>query len=165
MTTLYKLGGNLQELAEQIQELLEDGAEPNSNQVQELLGEMVGADNEWQQKATNVALYIKNTESDIDALDKEIKRLTAKKNKLKKSTAYLEELLIGQMTRFNINEVKHSLITIKLRKNPPSVVVVDEDKIPMEYKKVSYTVDKTAIKKVGGVEGAEITNTFGLKYA
>lgn len=164
MTTLYDIGEDLAKLAEEIQNLLEEGADPNSNQVQELLLEMVGADDEWKGKATRVGFYIKNTLADAIAIDAEIKRLNTKKAKLIKSTKYLEETLISQMTRFGIEEIKNPMLTLKLKKNPPSVVVVDEDKIPQEYKRIKYEVDKTAIKKNGGVDGAEIINTIGLKY-
>ena len=164
MTTLYNIGEDLAKIAEQIQELLDEGAEPNSNQVQELLLEMVGADDEWKAKATRVGFYIKNTLADANAIDAEIKRLSAKKAKLIKSTKYLEDTLIAQMTRFDIQEIPNPTLTLKLKRNPPSVVVIDEDKIPEQFKRIKYEVDKTAIKKAGGVDGAEITNTFGLKY-
>lgn len=162
MTTLYKLGDDLEIIAQQVQELLDDGADPNSNQIQEMLNEMVGADDEWREKATRVAFYIKNTMADVDAIDDEIKRLTAKKNKLKKSTAYLENTLIAQMQKFDLKEIKNPLLTLSLRQNPPSVLVHNEESVPMDFKKVSYTVDKTAIKRAGGADGCEIVNTIKL---
>jgi len=55
MTTLYEFGTELAVKIENIQELLAEGADPNSNQVQELLMDMVGTEENWKEKAKNVA--------------------------------------------------------------------------------------------------------------
>lgn len=164
MTNLYDIGEDLASIAESIQQLLEDGADPTSNQVQELLNEMIGADDEWRGKAIRCAFYIKNTLADVKAIDDELKRLNAKKAKSLKSAMYLEGLLIKQMERFDLCEIKSSTLTLRLRKTPPSVVVIDEDKIPMEFKRMKYEIDKTAIKQAGGVDGAQLTTRNTLKY-
>ena len=52
------------------------------------------------------------------------------------------------MTSFGKDEVKDSLINIKIKENPISVVIKDESKIPSIFKseKTTVTVNKNAIK-------------------
>ena len=47
MATLYNLGEDLNLIVEQIQDLLNDGIDPNDERVQELLEKMVAQEDEW----------------------------------------------------------------------------------------------------------------------
>jgi hypothetical protein len=61
----------------------------------------------------------------------------------------------------NERSYKGSAGTVSYRANPQSVVIVDESKIPDEYKKTTITVDKAALKKAlqdGDVLGAQLSN-------
>ncbi len=61
----------------------------------------------------------------------------------------------------NERSYKGSAGTVSYRATPQSVVIVDESKIPDEYKKTTITVDKTALKKAlqeGNVMGAQLSN-------
>ena len=51
--------------------------------------------------------------------------------------------------------------TIGYRATPPKVVIIDEDKIPDDYKKTSVSVDKIKLKnalKSESIAGAELSN-------
>lgn len=61
----------------------------------------------------------------------------------------------------NERSYKGSAGTVSYRAIPQGVVIVDEAKIPDEFKKTTFTIDKTALKKAlqeGDVTGAELSN-------
>ena len=71
------------------------------------------------------------------------------------------------MQGFGKTEIKDPILSIKVCDNPPSVIVEDESLVPEEYKrkKVTITVDKTAVKKAGvPVAGTNIVNSQRLEF-
>ena len=61
----------------------------------------------------------------------------------------------------NERSYKGSAGTVSYRATPQKVVIVDESKIPAQYKNTTITVDKAALKKAlqdGEVVGAELSN-------
>ena len=163
MTTLYDLGENLNLIVEQIQDLLADGIDSNDERVQELLEKMVENEDEWENKAVNVAKFLNQIALDVSQIDSEIERLTKKKKSLSNAHSSLHDLLLWQMQNFGKEEIKNALISIKVLENPVSVVVKNEDAVPAQFKteKITVTVNKNAIKlamkentdlKIDGIE-------------
>ena len=169
MTSLYHLGNDLAPIAEDVTALLENGVSPDSEEVQSLLQKMVQQEGNWDAKAINVAKYLRHLESDAEQINAEIERLTKKKKSLNSAYANLHDLLLYQMQHFGKTEIKNPVLSIKVRDNPMSVVVQDEDAVPSEYKreKITITVDKTGIKKAFKdgvkVQGVEIVNSQRLE--
>ena len=122
---------------------------------------------ELNNKIEGIALYRKNTESDIEAIDKEIealkKRKEIKQNKLKGLTNYLSSYLLSK----DIKKFETPKVLIKFRKST-QVEILDESKLPQEFvrkiEKVEYKPDKKEIKnylktnpdKI--IEGCRISN-------
>ena len=163
MTTLYDLGENLNLIVEQIQDLLADGIDSDDERVQELLEKMVENEDEWENKAVNVAKFLNQIALDVSQIDSEIERLTKKKKSLSNAHSSLHDLLLWQMQNFGKEEIKNALISIKVLENPVSVVVKNEDAVPAQFKteKITVTVNKNAIKlamkentdlKIDGIE-------------
>lgn len=148
MTTLYNLGEYLNSIVEQVQDLLDDGVDPNDERVQELLEKMVSQEDQWELKAVNVGKFLNQLLLDESQINAEIERLTKKKKSISNTYSGLHDLLLWQMTSFGKDEVKDSLINIKIKENPISVVIKDESKIPSIFKseKTTVTVNKNAIK-------------------
>lgn len=169
MTTLYEFGTELAVKIENIQELLAEGADPNSNQVQELLMDMVGTEENWKEKAKNVAKYIHQLELESKMIAAETKRIADKAKKLDQTANYLSNLLLQQMLTFGVDEIKDAILSVKVRQNPWSVVVKDENKIPSEFKKEKTVVevDKRALlqsRESLECEGVEFVRTQRLAF-
>ncbi len=170
MTTLYDLGENLSIIVEQVQDLLDDGIDPNDERVQELLEKMVANEDEWEAKAVNVAKFLNQLSLDESQIDSEIERLTKKKKSLSNTYSSLHDLLLWQMQNFGKEEIKNPLINIKVRENPVSVIVKDENAVPVQFKteKTTITVNKNAIKLAMKenselrIDGVELTRTKKL---
>lgn len=104
---------------------------------------------ELNNKIEGIALYRKNTESDIEAIDKEIealkKRKEIKQNKLKGLTNYLSSYLLSK----DIKKFETPKVLIKFCKST-QVEILDESKLPQEFvrkiEKVEYKPDKKEIK-------------------
>lgn len=103
---------------------------------------------ELQNKSANIIGYIKNSESLLDAMKAEEKRLSDIRKqgeaKLEKFYQYVKE----NMERLNLLEIPTELGSLKIAKNPMSVEIENEDEIPSEFKQevVTVKIDKTAIK-------------------
>lgn len=105
---------------------------------------------EQEEKSKNVGLVVKGYESDIDEIDKELKRLTALKKHYKSRIESLKSYVLTYGVP--VNDVA---VQIKFSKGRESVQVEDGADIPNEYKSWKWTPNKTAIGKALKA-GAEI---------
>ena len=118
-------------------------------------------------KAENTAKLIRSLEADIEVLKAEEKRLAERRKTYEGKVITLKQYLQIQMEMAGIEKVKRPLVTISIRKNPPSVRVLDESLIPSEYMipqepKISKKDIKEALKNGEFVPGAELQSTKGL---
>mgnify|MGYP005811065073 FL=1 len=138
--SLYNITNKFVELMDKAQE--GELTEEEYNQ----LGEELAL--ELQNKSANIIGYIKNSESLLEAIKSEEKRLSEMRKtgeaRLEKFYQYVKE----NMEKLNLSEIPTELGTLKIAKNPMSVEIENEDEIPSEFKQEVTTVkiDKTAIK-------------------
>lgn len=104
---------------------------------------------ELQNKSSNIIGYIQNIESFINAVKDEEIRLAEMKKTAKKKLSKFKEYVKENMERLDLTDIPTSLGNLKITKDPMSVEIEDEGKIPGKFKKVEMNikVDKTAIKK------------------
>ena len=170
MTSLYNIGNELQSIADDVTVLLEQGADPNSDEVQQLLQKMVAQESDWDTKALRVAKFLNHIKVQQEIVKLEVDRLQKKMKQLGSTFDNLHDLLLWQMQGFGKTEIKDPILSIKVRDNPPSVIIEDESIIPNDYKteKTTITVNKTRIKaafKAGEqVDGANIVNSQRLEF-
>ena len=170
MTSLYNIGNELQSIADDVTVLLEQGADPNSDEVQQLLQKMVAQESDWDTKALRVDKFLNHIKAQQEIVKLEVDRLQKKIKQLGSTFDNLHDLLLWQMQGFGKTEIKDPILSIKVRDNPPSVIIEDESLIPDDYKteKTTVTVNKTRIKaafKAGEqVDGANIVNSQRLEF-
>jgi hypothetical protein len=134
MTKLY-------ELTDQYRGLMNLDVEPDV-----LADTLEGISGEIQIKAENLLSVISNMGSDADAIDAEIKRLTARKKTISNRQEWLREYLRSNMETSGIDKITCPLFTITLRKATDVVFIEDVDLLPKRFQKITITPDKTAIK-------------------
>lgn len=100
-----------------------------------------------QEKVHGLCCVIRNTESEANAFDAEIKRLQAKKKALESKVASLSSYLEYQLKGADQSEVKTALFTVKFQINPDSVEILDEKMLPIEFTRSKVEPDKTVIKE------------------
>lgn len=143
---------------------IEQGDIPLEQQA-DLLEQMDGA---FDEKAVNVAAYIKNVEADVSAIQDAIanmkRRMDAKANAVKTLKDYLKH----QMEKIGHLKIEVPEFVISVRKSPPSVQV-DENKLPHEWlvSTITYRADKPLIKQAlqdrVDIPGAKLVHNTNLQ--
>lgn len=124
-------------------------------------------------KLDGIGAYIKNLDSDIDALDAEIKNLQARKkvkeNHKERLKNYAADFLASEITDDNPKPRFESTRCVLSLRSSEKVKVIDESLIPAEYiKTTTETVPdiaaiKAAIKAGTSVSGAIIETKQNLQ--
>ena len=136
--SLYELTSDLKEL----QDI--DFTEADAEQLEAV---KVAIKEQIVNKGTGIIAVVRNLEADTEAIKTEIKRLQdlkkSKENRIENLKKYTKECL----EEADIKKVSTALGNISIRKLPGSVEVLEEDSIPVEYKKevITLTIDKKAI--------------------
>ena len=101
-------------------------------------------------KADNVVRFIRNLESEANAIKEEEKRLAEMRKKREKQVENLKQYLFDFTKVADGQKIKGRIFTVSIKKNPASVVIDDLEAIPEEYKRVKTVVEanKTLLKKV-----------------
>lgn len=124
--------------------------------------------NALEYKANQYAHVIKTLDHEVDAIDKEIERLTAMKKARSSAKERLKAAVSDAMQIFGITEIKGELMKLYFKKTE-SVVVDDADKLPPEFveTKITYSPLKNEIKKAikegQEIEGAHISENYHLQ--
>ena len=116
----------------------------------------------FDQKAVAVAKHILNTEADVRAIGEEIGRLVTLRDRAKKQADRFRRYVFSAMQAVGTKEVDGVTLKLKIKKNPPAVIIEDETKIDEKYMRIipeHKEPDKDAIKqawKAGlGVNGTK----------
>ena len=126
---------NLYELTQQQLELKQKLMEMNLDE-QTLADTLEGSSLEISKKIENYGIVLRDRESFVDAISKEIERLTERMNAEKKRIERTKNWLLSSMVTLEIKQVECPLFTIAVQDNPPSVDVYNEKLIPAEYMRV-----------------------------
>lgn len=159
MSTLYELTGELLELKEMATEETMD---------QKMISDtMEGVEFEFEEKADGYAKVVLALNGDVDAIEKEIERLTSRKNTIKNNITAIKKNLENAMLLTGKKKFKTLLFSFGIQKNPPSVVIDSEGNIPEEFLvQQEPKLDKTAIKKFlkeNEVDWAHLSQTESLR--
>ncbi len=134
---LYELTGNYLIL----QQMLEEAEDQ-----QAILDTIESIEAVIEEKADNYARIIKNLEADIAGIKTEEQRLADKRRTLENNVKWLKGNLEESMRATGKTKFKTTLFSFGIQKNPPSVEILDENKIPAEYLiPQNPVVDKKAI--------------------
>lgn len=160
MSTLYELTGEFLQLAEMAAE--EDIDQKVINDTLESL------EYEFEEKADCYAKVIKSLDGDAECIDKEITRLTERKNRIKNNITSIKRNLENAMIATDKRKFKTLLFGFNIQKNPPSVSIDDESCIPEKYllpqePKVDRTAIKQDLKESGDTAWAHLVQTESLR--
>lgn len=85
-----------------------------------------GIEGEFEDKAENIACYIKSLQSDIDDMDNEEKILKARMNAKKNRLEAIKKYLKNSMLQINLLKIDKPRARLSIRNNAESLVVDDE---------------------------------------
>jgi hypothetical protein len=145
-----------------VADMMEDGTEG-------LEAMLEGLEGSFSDKAESIIKLYRSKVAEADAIDQEIKRLQGRMQKLRKDADWLHGYVERNMMLAGIDEVKSSLFTIKLGKNPAKVSITDQALVPDKFVRTTLTIapDKNAIKDAlqagEEVPGCELVRDTVLK--
>lgn len=159
MAKLYEIVGAFKELLEMASE---------ENMDQKLISDTLeGVEFEFEEKADSYAKVVKMLEGDVEAIDKEIKRLTEKKNTIKNNISGIKKNLENAMITTGKTKFKTLLFGYNIQKNPVSVSIDDENQIPKDFWiEQEPKLDKKSLAaylKENEVSWAHLTQTESLR--
>lgn len=139
--TLYQLTDNFKQVLEMAQD--------PSIDPQAIADTLEGIGGEIEDKADGYAKVIKELETDSDKLTAEITRLTDRKKALQNNIKRMKESLTAAMQATGKIKFKTDLFSFNVQKNPPTLVIDDENNIPTEYYiQQEPKLDTAAIKEL-----------------
>ena len=155
----------LYELAQNYAELLEIAEEIESDALVDTLEALQDA---IEDKAENIAKLIKNLEADARIIKEEEQRLAERRRAIEAKVDKLKMYLQEQLETAGLQKVKRPTITVSIQANPPSVDVIDETAIPIDFLiPQPAKVDKKSIlerlKKGESVPGVALKQTKGVR--
>jgi hypothetical protein len=126
---------NLYELTQQQLELKQHLMGMNLDE-QTITDTLEGSSLEISKKIENYGIVLRDRESFVDAIAKEIERLTERMNAEKKRIERTKNWLLSSIVALEIKQIECPLFTIAVQDNPPSVDVYNDKLIPAEYMRV-----------------------------
>lgn len=152
----------LYELTTAYNELLDIDIEPE--QLQEHLKNLEDA---IEDKADNIAKVLAELQGDIDTIKKEEDRLYKRRKQFEDRQVFLKNYLQEAMYAVDKTKFKTQLHTFSIQKNPPTLYIIDESKIPEDFYKIERKLNRTqfkdAIKNGYYTDIAELRQTEGLR--
>lgn len=141
---LYDIVPAFARLIEQLTDL-----EPDDDAAFETLGQQIEAvQTTMESKAAVLAAIVREHELAAEALQDEADRLTRRAKGLQVKARRLRGYLHAAMRRAGLNRLDARLFTLTIRQNPESVLILDLEAVPEQFKRVKTVVevDKVAIK-------------------
>lgn len=129
--------------------------------IDELKEELAKINDSLEGKADNYAKLIRNLESDVLAIDAELKRLQNAKAAKVNCANRLKENLMESMKETGKTKFKTELFSFGVQKNggvAPLELTVKPEDLPSEFQKVTITADNQALRDY-------ISETGDLSYA
>ena len=132
----------------------------------EILNALTTITDQIEVKAVNIANLIKSLDAEVEVIKAEEKRLNQRREARENASKSIKQYLQSNLEQLKMEKIKTPTRTIYTQKNPPSVEVVDIDKIPQKYLTLipaSYTARKDEIVKAwkDGEEIAGVVVTQG----
>jgi hypothetical protein len=147
-------------------EMLEDETAPQD----EIGKALIALQSDIVTKAENGMAYMAKLEEVIAGAKAEKKRIDAFIKAMESRKKRIEGAYIYALKTLGTDAILTNKGEMKVRKNPPSVVIDDVAKIPTEFQKqkIDVTIDKVALKKAiqsgEKVDGAHIEQNEKLVY-
>lgn len=103
--------------------------------------------NELLQKTDNIIAFTKKVEALIDAIKEEETRLKENRKAYERKLESFKDYVKSCMIEMQIQKIETPLGEMKIAKNPMSVEILDEERIPDAFKrtKVETSIDKKAL--------------------
>jgi Siphovirus Gp157 len=139
--------------------------------LQAMYDTLDGLEGEIQVKAQSVAAHVLNIEAMATAAMDASKRLADRAKRIQRRAEAMRQYLHDQMQVVGLTKIDSPEFTLSIRKNPPSVQIIDDTRIPQEFwvqpPAPPPSIDKRAIgaqlKNGVAVSGCELAQSTRLE--
>jgi chromosome segregation ATPase len=142
---------------------LEVLTDPEMDLPPEVLADTLeGLEGQLQEKATNVAAYMRHLEATAEAIKEAEAKMTKRRKAIENRAASLRDYLKENMEAAGISKIESPWFELKIQRNPAAVQIDDEEALPDEFKRevTALKIDRAALKaalKTQTVPGARLT--------
>lgn len=155
----------LRELTAEFEAVLAIALEEDDGE--ELAGRLAEIDMAIEDKADNYAVIIADLAAQESKLKAEIDRLTKRRQTLRNNAERMKQSLQIAMETVGKEKMKTDYYSYTIQKNPPKLVLDDEEIVPEDYFVTRRELDKVSLKdalKAGQeVRGAHLEQTESLR--
>lgn len=124
-------------------------------------------DDAFEEKSENIAKVLTEIDLEAEAIKREEERLYKRRKALGNRATWLKGYLEAQMIEIDKKKFTTDLFTFSIQKNPASLKIIDESKIPEEFyiieKKLNKKDLKEAVKGGAYTDCAELVQTESLR--
>lgn len=128
-----------------IDDLLEQSTDPETQEI--LASAQEALQNETVETAENYLKYMDELKAKIAYLKDEADRITKKARAAQKRYDWIKQAMEYYLRSTGENKKEIGTFTISIRKNPPKVIIDDEQWLPDDFCNIVRTADKTKIKE------------------
>lgn len=145
-------------------------ADDDSIPQDEVNNALLTLEDELQEKGENCIKYLDSLQDKIDAAKANKKKLDTYIKTLENRKKRVEKACIYALDTLQVKSIMTGWGEMKIKKNPPAVIIDDLTQIPTQYQrqKIQVDIDKVAIKaaiKAGEtVEGCHLEQAVSLSY-
>lgn len=154
---LYELTENYNQVMELAEQLDDETLKDTLDSIDEAI----------EIKIENTAKVVRSLESNVEAIDSELKRLSAKKSTLQNNIKGIKAYMQESMEKVGKTKIKGQLFNVGIQNNPVSVKVTNPELIPKGFLVPQPPkVDKKALKEElqhGDIPGAELIQNKSLR--
>ena len=169
MTALYQLSESKLQALQIIDDMINEQC--SDVEMQEAYSLLNQLDENFQEKAVNVAMYVRNLETESAAIADAEKAMSARKKALNNKADRLKSYLLSEMQRTQTNQIKCPYFVLSLRKTPasvriaPNAVIPDFLLAPPKPQEADKRAIKEAIEKGLVIEGVTLESgeTLSIK--
>ena len=169
MTALYQLSESKLQALQIIDDMINEQC--SDVEMQEAYSLLNQLDENFQEKAVNVAMYVRNLETESAAIAEAEKAMSARKKALNNKADRLKSYLLSEMQRTQTNQIKCPYFVLSLRKTPasvriaPNAVIPDFLLAPPKPQEADKQAIKEAIEKGLVIEGVTLESgeTLSIK--
>ena len=169
MTALYQLSESKLQALQIIDDMINEGC--SDAEMQEAYTLLNQLDENFQEKAVNVAMYVRNLETESAAIVEAEKAMSARKKALNNKADRLKSYLLSEMQRTQTKQIKCPYFVLSLRKTPasvriaPNAVIPDYLLAPPKPQEADKRAIKEAIEKGLVIEGVTLESgeTLSIK--
>lgn len=160
MSKLYTLGEQYKAFNEFV-DAAWDNEDLTEDDLELYIETLESIEDELSNKVENIAKFMKNIESDIEAFKAEEKRLARKRKYLENKYNGLKSYTQSVLEVNKIDKVNAGMFKVKLQKNPPSINILNSNKVPSTYKiaqepKIDSKKLLNDVKNGAVIEGVEL---------